>query len=222
MARWQSYGSPPTVITVASGQMEVTRGSATVLRESAAALRDDLERLRAAVAALPFDARLEVEAALLDPHEVEPSHDEIAGRPKVARYYSDNLGRGASTWNVWLFGRQVIVDVRGEPRVECSFRELLATGLTAASAERIGPQAAVILDGMRRLDELPCMCGTGVERASQHGSLRTLASDQDPSATIEHRVTVARCTVCGRGWTFIESGDPHYAYRYEVRPFPPP
>lgn len=222
MPRWKSYGKPTTEVTVSDGQVEITCGSAVVLESSAAALRDELERLRSAVSALPFDARLEVEAAVLDPREVEPSRDELAGRPQVSRYYSDNLGRGASTWNVWLFGRRVIVGVRGAPRVECSFRELLATGFTPASAARIGPEATAILEGVRRLEELPCMCGTGVERASQHGSLKTLASDQDPSAPIEHRVTVARCTVCGRGWTFIESGDPHYSYRYEVRPFPPP
>jgi hypothetical protein len=48
-----------------------------------------------------------------------------------------------------------------------------------------------------------------------------IVSAQNPSAPVEHRITVGRCSVCGRGWTFMMGGDSHYSYYYSVREYPP-
>ena len=227
MARWKTSYPSPLSLELQNGEVVYTNGDAPLQRYAAVVLREDLSLLGALTAGFDFEAQVEVEAALLE--EALSSGDRLSlrgdislvGRRGVPRYFSDNMGRGASTYNIWLRGRQLTIDVRDQPRLEITFQTFLSVGFSEASAALIGSRASEIIDAVRQLELLPCFCGTGAETPEQHGNLKTLVSRQHPQASCEHLVTVGRCAVCGRGWIFIKSGDSHYSYSFQVRAFPP-
>ncbi|MGZ3420783.1 MAG: hypothetical protein ACXVEF_39295 [Polyangiales bacterium] len=168
---------------------------------------------------MDFREQLEAEAVANNDRAVVRRLDrDIDRRKSVRRQFGG--GRGA-TWWAFIQGRVLTFrDVREPEARELTLEELVERGLPASSAEIAGEQAAAMIESARALVDLPCMCGTGAETPEQHGTIWTMVSRADFSAPIDCTVTVGRCKVCGRGWTFEAAGDSMYSYHYRVERFP--
>lgn len=155
-------------------------------------------------------ARLEVETAGIP---IESLADEHAGRPQVERTWS--FARGVPC-AVRILGRHVSARA-GDVDYQATFEVHLANGFPAALAERLGADVVDAVNAsVTALAPLPCMCHTGAVEMSQHGTLMSIASKQDPRAPVECEAAVARCTVCGQGWLFEWYGDSHYSFTYSA------
>lgn len=144
-------------------------------------------------------------------------HSPLVGRPRYARPFGESE-RGALGNMVWLFGRRVAIDVRGQPRVERTLQDVVARGFDEPTRAALGHALAEqTLDAARKLAPLPCLCGTGCRRPMEHDAFFQLSRLQHPSAPVDDVATSGPCRVCGRWWTFRESGDSHYGYHYEER-----
>jgi hypothetical protein len=218
MPTWRNYSTPPLSITIEGNSLTISGEPPLSTAET-----NQSALLQTKLALFDFETQMEIEAYLKELPSIPQIRGDISviGRQRYARYYSDNMGRGASTYNIWLMGRHMIIEVRGKPRLECSFDEFLKKGFGDGRESIIGPEAGMISIAVQRLSEYPCFCETGAETPSQHGTIKKIVSEQHPQAPIDHRVTVGRCSVCHRGWTFTESGDSHYSYHYSVREYPP-
>lgn len=141
----------------------------------------------------------------------------LTHRPRYTRPFGGG-GRGAVASMVWLFGRRVIVDVPGQGRVERALADVVACGFDEPTRAALGEALAQqTLDAARQLAPLPCLCGTGCRRPEEHDAFATLIRLQHPTAPIDDYASSGVCRVCGRWWTFRESGDSHYSYHYEQR-----
>ena len=143
------------------------------------------------------------------------SNEPIAYRPSAKRIFGG--GRGGS-WVVWIFGRTVRVG--GGHDYDESFETFFAKGFPPAIAEAIGPAGvAEVRAGVLTLAPYECMCDSGADTPSQHGTYEIFAYKTDPRATVECNAKSGRCTVCNRGWTWTEDGDPSYEMYYAVTRF---
>lgn len=135
-------------------------------------------------------------------------------RPTVPRLF-----QGPGAW-MGIVGRRV--EHLGRPAWTAPFEAVLADGLPAELAERLGAEATAALQAaVATLAPLPCPCGTGAESLAAHGQLRLQERLADVGSTVAYEVTTAQCTVCGRWWTFEESGDDRYETRSRARSFDP-
>jgi hypothetical protein len=219
----------PTLIT-----FTIRDSHATYLKEGEAPqnyttkqLQEEKGLLGKLLKGFEFEAQLEVEAVLQEeslPLEQRTPAPNISlqGRSSVSRYFSDNMGRGASNYNVWIMGREAWIDVKGQARLTLALSELAKGKLPGAQGSVLGFAANELFDAAQKLSPLPCFCGTGAETPEQHGTIdEIISSRQHPDATCDHLVTIGRCSVCYRGYTFTKSGDSHYSYSFYVRDFPP-
>lgn len=149
---------------------------------------------------------------------VTPNDDTpLEGRPRYTRPLGGG-GRGVVASMAWLFGRRVAIDAPGQERVERTLDDVVAHGFDDASRAALGNELAEqTRDAARRLAPLPCLCGTGCQRPMEHDAFFQLTRLQHPSAPIDDHASTGLCRVCGRWWTFRESGDSHYGYQYEQR-----
>jgi hypothetical protein len=216
-----STGSGPNEarLSVRGGVVRMTKGSELSACE-VGELRGDalfmgiMEAFGAATVA-------EVIAAGENPEEASRACAEpVPRRPHHRRVFGG--GRGGS-WVAWVFGKQVRLSADAlDDRPDLSFEHLLERGLPEAFVEEAGAeQAAAIMAAVRELAPLECMCGTGAETMSQHGSIVSLSSVQEPRDIMEHVASTGRCSVCSRWWTFVSRGDSHYSYSYRVSQFDP-
>lgn len=112
------------------------------------------------------------------------------------------LHRGDPRTDRWtIHGRTVIVMVASAP---------FTAPIEVVTRGHLPPEVQLPEDIERRLVQaatslapLPCMCDTGVRTAEEHGSVRTVVSITRGAES----ASVARCTVCGRSWTFAEGPD---------------
>ncbi len=136
----------------------------------------------------------------------------------VPRVFSPGRGGGQC---VWILGRIVRTMSTAPTKVpDLTFEEFLAAGYPEDVAVALGTErVAQVTAAVSQLAPRSCMCDTGAQTPGQHGTIRTLASAQNPNATVDDRTTIGFCTVCRRAWVFNEAGDAHYEYFYSVEPF---
>jgi hypothetical protein len=220
MPVWKNpYATPPATLKVNAEKLMLTVGE----QERSWPVAELALAQELILRHFDYESYVEVEAFLKESQSPEPilHRHPLPARPSVPRYFSDNHGRGAGRYNIWLDGKTIIILVESETRLEVSHQEFLKTGFSPAAFKVIGKKTALkVMEAVTTLSRFSCFCGTGGTRSCHHHSLQTLAFDNHPYATMAHSVHVARCNVCGNGWTFTESGDSHYSYSYSIRPLP--
>ncbi len=228
MPTWKISYPTPTTLTIKDGTASYQRQGEAPQSYTTSQLNEEKGLLGKLLDGFQFGEELEVEAFLaeeskpLSQRTVVPDSS-LQGRHSVTRYFSDNMGRGSvGNYNIWLMGREAWIDVKGQPRLVMSLSEMAKGKFPSAQRAVLGSMTNLLIDIAQKLDPLPCLCGTGAETPEQHGTIESIISHrQHPNAPIEHVVTIGRCTVCHRGYTFTKSGDSHYSYSFYVREFPP-
>jgi hypothetical protein len=202
-------------ITFDQGTVRYTHGEQTQRCTGEDFLQGALDR--AIVQALELRALVEAAARLrlhLRAEVVKPQ--QALHRATIDYVYS--FGRRELRC-VWIMGRNVWADGGGE-RYEGTFESFLKSGFPQAIAAHLGAQTVrKVTDAVSSVAHYPCLCATGAQTPSQLGSFESIDQRTHPFAPMEVSVTVGRCVVCGRGWTFECSGDSHYGYSYAVHEF---
>jgi len=140
-----------------------------------------------------------------------------AGRIAVNRTWTSGAGDPRM---VWILGRTVCAS-NGVLDYEASFDVHLAHGFPTALADDMGPEVVEdVRAAVAILAPLPCLCDTGTNGPHHHDALETLVAKETPRGDRVVRATVARCTVCGAGWTFVWEGDERRGFS-TTRPFFP-
>ena len=176
-----------------------------------------------AVRHFSFEIAVEICALILDGVSSENPTGNLPhqDRPTCKHRFSDGR-KGA--WFVWFFGKTIRAQIHpksGMKALNMTFKEYLKSGFPTEFQTVIGGEKVQqITIAVQQLLPLKCLCGTGVKTVGEHGSLRCIVQKQHPFAPFEVSITVARCTVCGQGWSFEKSGDSHYSYSYSVDSFP--